>query len=495
MNADFFVANPHLASPAALARADRGEKFKLPAHLLAINKDLMRAGTRPGSRVIINCPYQHGKSTLASVYFPAWVLLLWPDTRILLVSQQESFASLFGQQVRDIIERWGASHGVALREDSSAKGEWRIDGHDGGMVCKGPSGGVIGRPADLVIIDDLIKNHEQALSATMTESHWNFYRTAIHGRLRNRTSVVIVMTRWTRNDLVGQILRASKKTGDDWQVVKYKAIAEADDPLGRKPGEPLWPEEISLNHLKSARALSERWFRACWQQEPEEEDGAWFHPRAVAGRHEGWPLYHDAQDTWVLDCHPRKIIQKADCTYLVVADWAYSRKKTADHTAVGAFALTPHSDLLTLEVVNVRVGPRELAPLLCRVCNPSHGRWPPATVLAVEQGHPTLADDLGAYRVPPVRWVKTRSKNKLQRALSAIFMGENQRIYLPGSPYPEPWLLEYVSQLVAFTGDDDDEDDMADMTGMAGDLATQLRPRSSAYEDEPCVLTEGRREW
>lgn len=92
---------------------------------------------------------------LGSVYFPAWVLLNWPQTRIALGSYEESFACTFGGKVRDLINRYGPEFGIHIRHDSSAKGEWVIEGHGGGMVCKGRGGALTGRPADLLILDDL----------------------------------------------------------------------------------------------------------------------------------------------------------------------------------------------------------------------------------------------------------------------------------------------------------------------------------------------------
>ncbi len=448
---------PHLASPAALGRAVKGEKFRLPAHLAALNRELMEVAAVPASRKIVNIPYQHGKSWISSIFFPAWVLLLWPQTRVVLVGYGTDFATEFGSQVRDVVEAFGRPLGVRLKEDTKAKGLWGVEGHDGGMTCVGPGGGVIGRPADLFIIDDLIKNAQEAVSPTITERNWDFYKSAVYSRLRRDTSIVIVATRWTKNDICGKILSMASRTGEKWQVVKYKSIAGPDDPLGRKPGEALWPEQVPLEHLLNAKKEFGRFFNAAWQQEPEDEDGTWFHPRPVAQKHEGWPHYHDAHDSYVLESSPRQVIPKGEVTVLCLVDWAFSKKKSADHTAVGVFGLTTRGDLLVLEVVNVRVSPRELAPLLERVCQ-SHG----VHVCGVEQGHPTLADEVGQYKIPPVRWISTRSRGKLPRALSAIFMGENDRVYLPGPPQRPEWLEVFTSQLVAFTGLDDEEDDMVD---------------------------------
>src|SRR5882724_2707604 len=163
---------PHLLSPAHLAMADSNLKWKPVPHLRLINDALVRAWQTDNSRTAIVVPFQHGKSVLGSVYFPAWVLLRWPETRIGMGSYEESFACNFGAKVRDIVQRFGPGLGRHLRDDTNAKGEWVIDGYGGGMVCKGRGGALVGRPVDLLILDDLIKNAEEAQSQTILDGIW-----------------------------------------------------------------------------------------------------------------------------------------------------------------------------------------------------------------------------------------------------------------------------------------------------------------------------------
>src|SRR5688572_3209212 len=115
---------PHLISPAHLAMADTNGKWKAAPHLREINKQLVRAWRTPNSRTAINVPFQHGKSWLGSIYFPAWVLLRWPETRIALASYEEGFASNFGGKVKDIVDKYGPELGIRVKTDTRAKGEW-----------------------------------------------------------------------------------------------------------------------------------------------------------------------------------------------------------------------------------------------------------------------------------------------------------------------------------------------------------------------------------
>lgn len=111
-------------------------------------------------------------SQLGSIYFPAWVLLNWPETRIALASYEESFACNFGSKVKDVVERFGKDLGIELRHDTKAKGEWVIASHGGGMVCKGRGGALVGRPADLLILDDLVKNPLSVDTPIPTPEGW-----------------------------------------------------------------------------------------------------------------------------------------------------------------------------------------------------------------------------------------------------------------------------------------------------------------------------------
>src|SRR4051812_10263183 len=171
-------------------------KWKLAPHLRRINEVLVNAWLTPNSRTKITVPFQHGKSLLCSIYFPAWVLLLWPETRIALGSYETGFAANFGMRVRDIINRYGPALDVELRTDTKAKSEWAIHKYGGGMVCKGRSGPLTGRPADLFIIDDPIKNAAEAQSQVILDSLWEWYCTVAYSRLGPRAPVVLVGTRW-----------------------------------------------------------------------------------------------------------------------------------------------------------------------------------------------------------------------------------------------------------------------------------------------------------
>ncbi len=427
-------------------------------------------------------------SWICSVYFCAWLLLLFPDKRILLAAHEERFASSFGQKVKDVLERWGAPCGVVLRADSKAKNEWVIETHGGGMVCRGMHGSLQGRPADIFLLDDPLKDAEQAMSATVLEKQWDWYQTVAYSRLGPNAPIVLVSTRWCRGDLTGKILRESRETGEDWKVVKIPALALPGDVLGRPEGAPLWPERVPMKRLELIKKQRGRWFSACWQQEPEDEEGGHFKPRQ-------WPSFTDLGDAYSLfDENKRRVIYlKSEVLRFATLDWAWSTKATADESAVGVFGLTPCGRILVLSVTHQRVRPEGLAPLLAEVCR----KWSPRAV-AAEVGHPLLADHYRKFpEIGEIHWLSTGGKDKLVRALPAILLGENRRILLPESK--ADWYEDFMMQVGSFTGINDDHDDMVDVVSYAATFATQLKPTlgTSILSSDPTagLLVDGKTGW
>ena len=477
---------PHLASPGALAHADTNGKWVMARHLSVINRELMAVALGETERLIVNVPFQHGKTVIASHYFPAWLLLLFPHMRIILASYSETYSASFGSKVRDVIARFGPEHGIELKADTKSKNEWVIEGHGGGMVCKGRHGSIMGRAADIFLMDDVFKDASEATSPAISDSIWEWYQTTAYSRLGPRAPIVIVNTRWARTDLCGRILAEAKDTGEDWRVLKFKAIADEHDILGRQPGEALWPERVPLKRLELIRAKRGRWWNACWQQEPEDEASAHFKPRQ-------WPRYADTGDAYAFSepGAPREIILKRDILVFTTVDWAWSTKQTADYTAVITFGLTPDARLLILDVVNQRYRPEQLAPAIAGVCR----KWHPSMV-AVEAGHPTLSSEYRRHpEIPEVRWLSPESRDKLQRALPAIVMGENGRICLP--QHTKPWEEGYCNQLASFTGVNDDHDDLVDATSYGALMSRHLRSSQvTHYADVgPGLLVAGREDF
>lgn len=215
---------------------------------------------------MVFCPPRHGKSELCSKYLPAWYLGTYPDRRVMLVSYEATFAASFGRKARDLLEAHGWWFGVSVSDRSSAADNWEIAKHGGGMVTAGIDGPLTGRGCNLLVIDDPIKNAEQSLSTTIREKHWDWYQSTADTRLEPHGSVLVMMTRWHPDDLAGRIL--SEQPGE-WDVISLPAIAKQDDPLGRQPGEALWPERWPRKDLhKKQQGMDAYWWNALYDQQP-----------------------------------------------------------------------------------------------------------------------------------------------------------------------------------------------------------------------------------
>ena len=444
------------------------------------NDALVEGWRTPNSRTAVVFPFQHGKSRLCSEYFPAWVLLLWPQTRIALGSYEEGFAAGFGAKVRDIVRKYGPELGVNIRTDTDSKGEWVIDGYGGGMVCKGRGGALTGRPADLLILDDMIKNAEEAQSPTILEGLWDWYCTVAYSRLGPTAPVIMVGTRWGPKDLFGRVESESKVGGDKFKFITFTAIAERDDILGRKPGEALWPERVPLVRLERVKKTRPRWFKACWQGRPEETEGLHFQPR-------DWPHYTDVGDAWRVRTGVNwHNYRKADCTIILALDWAQKGKKTSDKTAFVIAALTIDGLMLVLHVFAQRLRYEENAPALEKHCN--QWRYEDGIIIVVgddDMLSEAMVVECRRYRdIPEVRRLGIKGKGKLIRAQAAIIRSQNGLFLVPQDK--RDWYEETCDQLSAFSGEEGAEDDIADCFGILGRMADEFKPgdQSDDYESE-----------
>ena len=235
------------------------------AHLDYLTGVISAGVTRGGMRLIVTMPPRHGKSELCSHWLPVGFLIANPQKRVILASYEASFAASWGRKVRESIAEIGALYGVALRSDSTAVDAWELTS-GGGMVTSGVGGPITGRGADLMVIDDPVKNAEEASSPVMREKVWEWYRTVARTRLEPNASIVVVMTRWDVDDLAGRLLAS---TGENWQVVNLPAVAEGRDAIGRAPGVPLWPERYDLAALGLLRSgIQEDAWASLYQQHP-----------------------------------------------------------------------------------------------------------------------------------------------------------------------------------------------------------------------------------
>jgi len=220
-------------------------------------------------RLMIFMPPRHGKSELASRRFPAWYMGRNPQKQIIAASYNSDLASDFGREVRNIIRtnEFSRLFNVKLAEDSRAAGRWNTDA-GGAYVAAGVGTAVTGRGAHILLIDDPVKDREEAESELRRETIWNWYTSTAYTRLMPGGAVILIQTRWHEDDLGGRLLEAENNGGDKWVKVNLPAI---------KDGQALWPERYNVDALKRIKAaIGPRDFEALYQQNPTPDDGTFF---------------------------------------------------------------------------------------------------------------------------------------------------------------------------------------------------------------------------
>ena len=405
-------------------------------------------------------------STLSSLFFPIWLLANWPDKLILLASYESDFAESWGRKAREIIEDNYDLLGIRISANSRAVGRWELEGETtskhGGMTCTGVGGALTGRGANLAIIDDPVKNDEQARSAVYREKAWQWYGTTFRTRLQKGASIIVISTRWHEDDLSGRLLEMAKRGGDQWDVINLPALAEEHDVLGRSPGEPLCPELHPLDELLVTRNTSTPYqWAALYQQRPAPEGGGLFKNEWLQHRYTTLP---------------------ATGRRFATVDPAFSLKTTADYTAMGAWLYEPGTKKLYLiDMIRRRIEGPDLIPTLREFATRHSLRewWVEKTAAQLN-----IIQELTRQGFP-VRELKADA-DKTSRAHAATPWFMQGRVLLPESA---PWLRDYLDEMLAFTPNQSHKhDDMVDVSTYACGVAFE-KPVSFFYA-KPREATE-----
>jgi len=184
-------------------------------------------------RLMIFMPPRHGKSQLATINFPAWYLGRHPDGEIITVSYSGDLAMDFGGKTRDKIadESYGlVFDNLSLKEDEKSKGKWKTNKEDS-YLSAGIGGAITGRGADILIVDDPIKNREEAESKVFRKKVWDFYTSTAYTRLNPGGAIIVILTRWHLDDLAGRLLT---KSNEYWEILDLPAIAVSDEEHRKK---------------------------------------------------------------------------------------------------------------------------------------------------------------------------------------------------------------------------------------------------------------------
>jgi predicted phage terminase large subunit-like protein len=396
-------------------------------------------------RLIICLPPRHTKSEFASYLLPAWFLGRYPEKKIIQCSNTAELAVGFGRKVRNLVDSDLYSTifpDVKLRVDSKAAGRWSTN-RNGEYFAIGVGGTVTGKGADLLIIDD--PHSEQEAAAAVHEPKvydkvYEWYTSGPRQRLQPGGAIVIVMTRWGKRDLVGQVLKAAaQRGGEDWEVIEFPAIMPS--------GKPLWPEFWSLKELESLREeLPNAKWQAQYQQNPVSEESAVI-------KREWWKQWE----------HP----DPPDCEFVLQAwDTAFEKHNRADYSACTTWGVFYRNDdsgesqanIILLDAMRDRVEFPELKRIVLR----QYKEWEPDSVVIEKKasGAP-LIYELRSMGVMVQEFTPVKGNDKINRlnAVSDIFA--SGRVWAPVTS----WAEEVIDEVAGFPNSE--HDDYVDTVSLA----------------------------
>lgn len=301
------------------------------SHLTYIRLQLARFQSTPNARMMLFVPPRHGKSEMVTVRYSAWQLERDAKQRVIIGAYNQTLANKFSRKIRKI-----ARGRVPLNQERTAVEDWET-ALGGGLRAVGVGGGITGQGGDLIIIDDPVKNREEANSKTYRDRVYDWYTDDLYTRLEPGAKIILIMTRWHEDDLAGRILASDDV--DNWQVVTLPAIAEDNDPLGRRVGESLCPDRYDEKALADIRqAITGRAFSALYQQRPQEQEGGMFK--------RSYFQFMDARDI-------------PDETTFV---WYWDKAATSgagDYTAGVKIGRTPDGRYIVADVINAQLSTNE----------------------------------------------------------------------------------------------------------------------------------------
>ena len=401
-------------------------QYMRPKHIKYLAEKLEAVERGEIKRLAISMPPRHGKSELASNYFPSWFLGRNPNKYVIFSTYAQELADDFGRKVRNTLrdDRYGMVFPDVKLDDTSQSARRFGTNRGGAYFAVGAGGAITGRGAHLLIIDDIIKGREDADSMAIRRSVIDWYKSTAYTRLMPGAAVVIIGTRWHEDDLIGHVLENAEH--ESWEVVSLPAIAEEGDTLLREPGEALWPKQYPVERLLEIKqTVGSREWAALFQQSPSAEEGNIF-------KRTWWRLWKD--------------IEPPECDYLIQSyDTAFSSSKQADFTAIQTWGVFSHDNkpnAILLSCLNERLEYPELRDRAKEL----YKKWRPDMVLIEKKASgQSLLQDLRRTGIPVTDYMPDR--DKVSRAHSVAPMVESGQIWLPQNKF---WAEDFLNQCSGF---------------------------------------------
>jgi predicted phage terminase large subunit-like protein len=393
-------------------------------------------------RLIINMPPRHTKSEFASFLLPSWFLGRFPHKKIIQTAHTAELAVGFGRKVRNLVtsENYQNVFETKLSSDSKAAGRWNT--HMGGdYFAIGVGGAVTGKGADLLIIDDPHSEQEAKQgNAGVFDNVYEWFTSGPRQRLQPGGAIIIVMTRWSKRDLTGQIIKNSAKDGvDQWETIDFPAILPS--------GTPLWPGFWSLTALEALKSeLPVSKWEAQYQQNPTSEEGAII-------KRDQWMIWEEKR--------------APPCSYIIQSwDTAFEKNNRADYSACTTWGIFDHPDkhgnlrpnIILLDAFKERMEFPELKGKALEM----YKEWEPDTLIVEKRaaGAP-LIYEMRKMGIPMSEFTPGKGNDKISRVNAISDLFASGMVWCPETR----WAEEVMDELASFPNGD--HDDLVDSSSQA----------------------------
>jgi predicted phage terminase large subunit-like protein len=398
--------------------------YETPHHLSLVADKLEQIESGKIKRLMLFMPPRHGKSELCSIRFPAWYLGRNRQKQIIGCSYAENLAYTFSYAIRETISTNAFQRLWPIQLDTSGSIRWQLAGKENkrsSYIAAGVGGGITGEGADLLIIDDPVKNAEEAESETYREKVYQWYTTTARTRLQPDASIILVQTRWHMADLAGRLLEDATRDpqADQWEVITFPAIKEDIA---------LWPERYPIPTLVNIRAtIGSRAFESLYQGNPVAAEGNVF-------KREWWKYYRELPAF-------KRIIHSWDTAFKDKAQNDYSVNTVWGESVSGYYLL----DMWRQRVEY---------PELKRTAISMNSRDKPHVVLIEDKASgQSLIQELKRDTSIPLKPVKVDT-DKSARAYAVTPLIEAGRVFLPENAN---WLHTFLEELSAFPNSEHDD--------------------------------------
>lgn len=385
-------------------------------------------------RLIINMPPRHTKSEFASYLLPAWFLGTYPQKKIIQTAHTAELAVGFGRKVRNIVNSvdYQQVFKTKLSSDSKAAGRWNTS-EGGDYFAIGVGGAVTGKGADLLIIDDP-HSEQEAMQGNpeVYDRVYEWYSSGPRQRLQPGGSIIVVMTRWSKRDLTGQILNNSiKREGDQWEVIEFPALMPS--------GSPLWPEFWSQKELEAIKAeIPVGKWEAQYQQNPTSEEGA--------------IIKRDMWQIWEKEEPP-------PCEYLIQSwDTAFEKNNRADYSVCTTWGVFYRPNEENQDVANIVLldcfKDRMEFPELKRKAKELYYQWEPDSLIVEKRasGAP-LIYELRQMGIPLSEYTPSKGSDKIARVNAVSDLFHSGYVWCPDTR----WAEEVMEECASFPNGDHDD--------------------------------------